>query len=57
MEQLIAGADPELSEMIAAYEPIEAQYRSAFASEEIFPTASSTVAMPRSLSVVSDNSR
>jgi hypothetical protein len=55
LDRILDDADPALAEMVRAYEPLEDQYRSAYSSDQVYPTASDTSAVPYSLTFASEN--
>jgi hypothetical protein len=49
LDEILAGADKDVAEVVAAYEPLEALYREAYSSTEVFRAASNTTMMPRAV--------
>ena len=57
LDEILAGADPAVDDLITAYEPLEAQCREAFGSDEVFLATSNTTMMPRSIVAASATTR
>lgn len=57
LDEILASADSDAEALITAYEPLEAQYRQAFGTDEVFPAASNTTMMPRAIVAASATTR